>query len=61
MSILTERASLAFYTLLSLAPLLVVIVALAGAVYGHEAARRQIVAQLSGLMCVQRVGRRSKK
>jgi membrane protein len=43
-------ASLAFYTLLSLAPLLVVIVALAGAVYGEEAARGQIVAQLSGLM-----------
>jgi membrane protein len=43
-------ASLAFYTLLSLAPLLVVIVALAGLVYGEEAARGQIVAQLSGLM-----------
>ena len=43
-------ASLAFYTLLSLAPLLVVIVALAGIVYGEEAARGQIVAQLSGLM-----------
>ena len=43
-------ASLAFYTLLSLAPLLVVIVALAGMVYGEEAARGQIVAQLSGLM-----------
>jgi membrane protein len=43
-------ASLAFYTLLSLAPLLVVIVALAGAVYGEEAARGQIVAQLSDLV-----------
>ncbi|MDX2153958.1 MAG: YihY/virulence factor BrkB family protein [Bryobacteraceae bacterium] len=43
-------ASLAFYTLLSLAPLLVVIVALAGAFYGEEAARGQIVAQLSGLV-----------
>jgi membrane protein len=43
-------ASVAFYTLLSLAPLLVVVVALAGAVYGEEAARGQIVAQLSDLM-----------
>jgi membrane protein len=43
-------ASLAFYTVLSLAPLLVVIVALAGAVYGQEAARGQIVAQFSDLL-----------
>lgn len=43
-------ASLAFYTVLSLAPLLVVIVALAGAVYGEEAARGQIVVQLTGLI-----------
>jgi membrane protein len=43
-------ASLAFYTVLSLAPLLVVIVAIAGAVYGEEAARGQIVAQLSDLV-----------
>jgi membrane protein len=43
-------ASLAFYTLLSLAPLLVVIVALAGAVYGEEAARGQIAAQFSQLV-----------
>ena len=43
-------ASLAFYTLLSLAPLLVVVVALAGAVYGEEAARGQLVIQLSDLV-----------
>jgi membrane protein len=43
-------ASLAFYTLLSLAPLLVVVVAVAGAVYGEQAARGQIVAQFSDLM-----------
>ena len=43
-------ASLAFYTLLSLAPLLVVIVALAGIIYGEEAARGQIVGQLSDLV-----------
>jgi membrane protein len=43
-------ASLAFYTLLSLAPLLVIIVALTGSVFGEEAARGQIVGQLSGLV-----------
>ena len=43
-------ASLAFYTLLSLAPLLVVVVALAGAVYGEDAARGQIVSQLTDLV-----------
>src|SRR5919107_3058515 len=43
-------ASLGFYTLPSLAPLLVVVVAFAGAVYGEEAARGQIVAQLSDLV-----------
>jgi membrane protein len=43
-------ASLAFYTLLSLAPLLIVVVAVAGAVYGEEAARGQIVTQLKDLV-----------
>jgi membrane protein len=43
-------ASLAFYTCFSLAPLMVVIVALAGAVYGEQAARGQIVAQLSDIV-----------
>lgn len=43
-------ASLAFYTLLSLAPLLVVIVAVAGLVYGREAARGQLVWQIQGLV-----------
>ena len=43
-------ASLAFYTLLSLAPLLVVIVAVAALVYGHEAARGQLVWQIQGLV-----------
>jgi membrane protein len=43
-------ASLAFYTLLSLAPLLVVIVAVAAFVYGPEAARGQLVWQIQGLV-----------
>ncbi len=43
-------ASLAFYTLLSLAPLLVIVVAVAGAVLGPEAARGQLAAELGGVM-----------
>ena len=43
-------ASLAFYTLLSLAPLLIVIVAVAALVYGQEAARGQLVWQIEGLV-----------
>jgi len=39
-------ASLAFYTLLSLAPLLVIVVAVAGMVLGPEAARGQIETEL---------------
>jgi membrane protein len=43
-------ASLAFYTLLSLAPLLIVIVAVAALVYGQEAARGQLVWQIQDLV-----------
>src|SRR5437764_10583209 len=43
-------ASLAFYTLLSLAPLLIVIVAVAALVYGRDAARGQLVWQIRDLV-----------
>lgn len=43
-------ASLAFYTLLSLAPLLVVVIAIAGVVFGREAAAGQIVWQIQDLV-----------
>lgn len=43
-------ASLAFYTLLSLAPLVVIAVSLAGLWLGAEAARGQIAAELSGVV-----------
>jgi membrane protein len=43
-------ASLAYYTLLSLTPLLVVAIALAGLVFGEEAARGQIAAELRGIV-----------
>jgi membrane protein len=43
-------AALAFYTMLSVAPLLVVVAAIAGLVYGQEAARGELVQQLEGLV-----------
>src|SRR5687767_2762852 len=43
-------AALAFYSVLSIAPLLVISLAIAGAVFGEEAARGEIVAQIQGLV-----------
>ena len=43
-------ASLAFYTLLSMAPLLVVVVAIAGIAYGKEAAQGQLFWQIRDLV-----------
>ncbi|WP_309742716.1 MULTISPECIES: YihY/virulence factor BrkB family protein [unclassified Chamaesiphon] len=43
-------AALAYYTLFSIAPLLVIAVAVAGAVFGEEAARGEVVAQIQGLL-----------
>ncbi|MFN2377276.1 MAG: YihY/virulence factor BrkB family protein [Candidatus Binatia bacterium] len=43
-------AALAYYTLFSLAPLLVIVIACAGLVFGAEAARGEIEAQLRGLI-----------
>jgi membrane protein len=43
-------AALAFYTVLSLAPLLVLTVAVAGFFFGEEAARGQIAGQLAGIV-----------
>ncbi len=43
-------AALAYYTLFSLAPLLLVVIALAGLVYGQEAARGAVLAQFAGLI-----------
>jgi membrane protein len=43
-------AALAYYTLFSIAPLLVIAVAVAGAVFGQEAARGEIVTQIQGLL-----------
>lgn len=43
-------AALAFYTVFSVAPLLIVVIAIAGLVFGREAAQGQIVSQISGLV-----------
>jgi membrane protein len=43
-------AALAYYTAFSLAPLLVIAIAIAGLIFGQEAARGQIVGQISGLV-----------
>lgn len=43
-------AALAYYTLFSLAPLLVIVIAIAGLVFGNEAASGQIHVQLRGLV-----------
>lgn len=43
-------AALAFYTVFSIAPLIVIVIAIAGLWFGREAAQGQIIAQLSGLV-----------
>jgi membrane protein len=43
-------AAIAYYTVFSLAPLLIIVIAVAGLVFGPEAARGEIVYQLRGLV-----------
>jgi len=43
-------AALAYYTAFSIAPLLLIVISVAGLVFGVEAARGEIVGQLQGLM-----------
>jgi len=43
-------ASIAFYTMFALAPLLLVTIAVAGTVFGEQAARGQVVAQIEGVV-----------
>ena len=43
-------AALAYYTVFSIAPLLLLLIALAGLIYGQDAARGEIVGQLGGMM-----------
>jgi membrane protein len=43
-------SSLSYYTLFSLTPLLVIAIAVAGFVFGREAAQNQIVATIGGMI-----------
>jgi membrane protein len=43
-------AALAFYTMFSIAPLLLIVISVAGAVFGEDAARGEIFGQLQGLL-----------
>jgi membrane protein len=43
-------AALAYYTMFSIAPLLLIVISIAGLIFGVEAARGEIVGQLRGLM-----------
>ncbi|NKM02247.1 YhjD/YihY/BrkB family envelope integrity protein, partial [Rhizobium leguminosarum] len=43
-------AALSYYSVFSLAPLLAIVISVAGLVFGEEAARGEVFAQLSGLM-----------
>jgi len=43
-------AALAFYTIFAIAPLFVIVLAIAGFAFGEEAARRELFEQLSGLV-----------
>lgn len=47
---LSRGAAIAFYTVTSLAPVLLVVIAIAGLAFGQEAAQGAVLAQLSGLM-----------
>ena len=43
-------AALAYYTVFSLAPLLIIAIAIAGAIFGEEAAKGELVGQIQGLV-----------
>jgi membrane protein len=43
-------AALAYYTVFSIAPLLLIVISIAGLIFGIEVARGEIIAQLQGLM-----------
>ena len=47
---LTRGAAIAFYTVTSIGPVLLIVVAIAGLAFGQDAAQNALTAQLSGLM-----------
>jgi uncharacterized BrkB/YihY/UPF0761 family membrane protein len=50
---LSRGAAIAFYTVTSIAPVLLIIIAIAGLAFGRDAAQNAIIAQLRGLMGTQ--------
>src|SRR6185437_16631660 len=50
---LSRGAAIAYYTVTSMAPVLLIVIAIAGLVFGAEAAQGAIVEQLSGMMGAQ--------
>ena len=47
---LSKGASIAYYTIFSIGPILIIVIAIAGFVFGEEAAQGAIVGQLQGMM-----------
>ena len=47
---LSRGAAIAFYTVTSIAPVLLIVIAIAGLAFGRDAAQNAITEQLSGLM-----------
>ncbi len=52
-NVLRLGASVAYYTLFAIAPILLVVIAVAGAVFGTEAVRGELVGQIDGLVGVE--------
>src|SRR6476620_219600 len=49
-NVIKYSASLAYYTTLSLAPMLVIIISISGFLFGKEAMRREVYGQINGLV-----------
>lgn len=47
---LSHGAAMAFYAATSMAPVLLIVIAIAGLVFGHDAAQNAVTAQLTGLL-----------
>src|SRR5207248_7271799 len=47
---LSRAAAIAYFTIFSIAPLLLIVIAIAGLVFGREAAQAAVMGQFSGLM-----------
>ena len=52
-NIMRMAAALSYYTTFSLAPVLILVIAIAGMIFGREAAQGHIMAQISGLVGTQ--------